>query len=261
MALVKFLGTAGARFVVARQLRSSAGTYIETGGLRVMLDPGPGTLVRCAKSRPPIDATALDAVILTHNHVDHSGDVNVLLDAMTAGGLKPGGALFAPRECLEGDDAVVLRYVRAGLDTIEVLGPDRAYRWKGLSFRTSARHRHAAETYGVKLDLDGATASFLVDTAAFPGLPASYAGSDLLVVNVVRATRARTGPDILHLTLDDARDLLREIRPRKTVLTHFGMTMLRAKPREAAAALGEELGLDVVAASDGMSLRIPEDLG
>ena len=45
---LKFLGTAGARHVVARQIRYSAGTYLRAGGRDIMIDPGPGTLVRCA---------------------------------------------------------------------------------------------------------------------------------------------------------------------------------------------------------------------
>jgi hypothetical protein len=40
------------------------------------------------------------------------------------------------------------------------------------------------------------------------------------------------------------------------VLTHFGMTMLRAKPWELAEALTEELGIEVLAARDGMTLEL-----
>jgi len=92
---IKFLGTAGARFVVARQLRASAGVFIKMKGSNIILDPGPGTLVRCAKSKPPIDIAALDAVILSHAHIDHTNDANILIDAMTGGGLKKRGILFA----------------------------------------------------------------------------------------------------------------------------------------------------------------------
>ncbi|UCB52854.1 MAG: hypothetical protein JSV10_01825, partial [Candidatus Zixiibacteriota bacterium] len=62
---IKFLGTAGARFVVTKQLLSTAGTWITLEGKNVLLDPGPGTLVRCARSRPPLDPTKLDAIILS----------------------------------------------------------------------------------------------------------------------------------------------------------------------------------------------------
>ena len=79
------MGTAGARFVVSKQLRSSAGTWCFLQGKNILIDPGPGTLSRCFTSRPGLDPEKLDAIILTHRHLDHSTDVNVLIEAMTRG--------------------------------------------------------------------------------------------------------------------------------------------------------------------------------
>ncbi len=252
---IKFLGTAGARFVVAKQLRSSAGTFIRLSGKNIILDPGPGTLVRMAKSKPAIDVTKLDAIILTHAHIDHSGDVNVLIDAMSEGGFKRRGMLFAPGECLEGEDPVVLRYHRSFLDDIVTLGPEGNYSFDGVRFSTSVGHDHGAETYGIIFDRQGRKISFMVDTRFFPKLLKSYADSDILVMNLVRLKPHKSG-EVLHLCLDDAREILSTIRPRKTVLTHFGMTLIQAKPWVIAEQLSEELGVDVTAASDGMVLDL-----
>ena len=41
-----------------------------------------------------------------------------------------------------------------------------------------------------------------------------------------------------------------------TILTHFGMTMIKAKPWEVASELEKELGLKVIAASDGMKIDL-----
>ena len=252
---IKFLGTAGARFVMARQLRYSAGTFLSLAGQRIMLDPGPGTLLRCAKSRPRIDPATLDAVILTHAHVDHSGDLSAVLDAMTAGGFRPRGRLFAPQECLEGRDAVVLAYLRKCVEGITVLGPHADYSLGPLAFGTSCRHMHPLETYGLKLRLAGGTLAFLVDTLFFEGLIEEYAGADVLVLNVVRAD-TRPSTTIMHLTVEDARRIIAAVRPRKAVLTHFGMTMLEAHPREIAQKMTDELGVEVIAASDGMTIEL-----
>src|SRR5512136_2058093 len=100
---IKFLGTAGARFVMIRQLRSSGGLWINCEGTNVLIDPGPGSLVRCAQSRPKFDPARLDAIILTHRHLDHSGDINVMIEAMTEGGFKKKGFVFCPADALEGD--------------------------------------------------------------------------------------------------------------------------------------------------------------
>lgn len=253
--LIKFLGTAGARFVVARQLRSSGGTFIRIAGKKLVLDPGPGTLVRLAKSKPTIDATKLDGIILSHLHIDHSNDVNVLLDAMTSGGLEKRGTLFAPASCLAGNDAVVLSYLRPYLDGIVTLEAATTYGIGALSFVTSVGHDHGTETYGVSFDQSGKKISFLVDTRYFPELVDSYVGADVLVMNVVRLQPHKSG-QVLHLCVDDAREILGQVKPRIAVLTHFGMTMIKAKPWVVAEELSRDLGLDVRAASDGMTIEL-----
>ncbi|MGB0384527.1 MAG: MBL fold metallo-hydrolase, partial [Ardenticatenaceae bacterium] len=145
---IKFLGTGGARFVMANQVRSSAGTYINMKGQRIVLDPGPGTLVKCAKSNPQIPINKLDGIILTHAHIDHSTDVNVLIDGMTKGGFKAKrGTLFAPRDALEGENRVVLRYLRDYLENIVILEPEQEYKLGDLEFSTSIPHDHGDETY------------------------------------------------------------------------------------------------------------------
>ncbi|TEB11974.1 MBL fold metallo-hydrolase [Pelotomaculum propionicicum] len=252
---IKFLGTAGARFVMAKQLRSSAGTFISMKGQNIMLDPGPGALVRLASSRPGIDVEKLDAIILTHAHIDHSNDANVLIDSMTGGGLNRRGVLFAPRECVHGEDPVILKYLRGFLEDIVILEENKEYRLGSLSFSTSARHLHAVETYGVKFGLDGLTVSFMADTRFFPELLQSYKGTDLLVINVVRHM-AHQNPRIMHLAMDDVRTIIAGLKPEKVFLTHFGMTMLKAKPWELARQLTVETGVDVTAASDGLTVHL-----
>ncbi len=252
---IKFLGTAGARFVVAKQLRSSAGVYIRMKGKNIILDPGPGTLVRCAKSKPAIDVTKLDAIILTHAHLDHSNDVNILIDAMTGGGLKRGGILFAPEECIHGDNAVVLPYLRDFAQDIVVLRHNQKYNIDRLSFSTSGKHQHQVETYGVIFDHYGRRISFMVDTKYFPDLIKDYEDSDILIMNVVRLTPHESGK-VMHLCIDDVKEILSRINPRKAILTHFGMTMLKAKPWVLANELSDELGTEVIAASDGMTIEL-----
>ena len=136
---IKFLGTAGARYVVAKQLRSSAGIFLHLKNKKIVLDPGPGTLVRCAASKPTIEVATIDAIILSHLHIDHTNDVNVLIDAMTEGGLKKRGVLFAPAECLQGENAIVLRYLRGFPQEIVTLQENSRYMLGDLSFSGSSR--------------------------------------------------------------------------------------------------------------------------
>lgn len=63
---------------------------------------------------------------------------------------------------------------------------------------------------------------------------------------------------IEHLSIEDVRHILKKTKPRLTLLTHFGMTMIKAKPWVVAAELEKELGLKVIAASDGMKINLEE---
>src|SRR5580658_5728384 len=106
-ASVTFLGTGGARFVVARQFRASGGMWMRFGDTQIHVDPGPGALVRALSNVPPFVPAELDAIVLSHKHLDHSADINVMIEAMTTGGFRPRGALVAPRDAFEGEPVIL----------------------------------------------------------------------------------------------------------------------------------------------------------
>ncbi len=254
---IKFLGTAGARFVMITQRRSSAGVLYCLGGFRLLVDPGPGCLVRCHASRPRVDPSKLDAVFLTHGHLDHAGDVNVMIEAMTEGGHDRRGTLFAPSEALDGDP-VVMRYVRSYLDRIEVLEAGKSWQLApGLRLSTPVRHLHSGEAYGLRIEKPGLCISHVADTSYFPELARHYAPCDVLIVHMVLyQVDAERKKRILHLDMADATRLIGEVRPRVAIITHFGMNVLQAKPWELAAKMSEETGVKVVDARDGMTFAL-----
>ncbi|MFH1655848.1 MAG: MBL fold metallo-hydrolase, partial [Candidatus Omnitrophota bacterium] len=103
---IKFLGTAGARFVMIKQLRASGGIWLSHKGTNLLIDPGPGSIVKCASSKPKLDPTNLDGIILTHRHLDHANDINVMIEAMTEGGFKKKGVVFVPSDALDADPVI-----------------------------------------------------------------------------------------------------------------------------------------------------------
>ena len=255
MAFIKFIGTAGARFVVMKQLRSSGGIWLSSGKTNLYIDPGPGALVRCLNSKPKLDPSTLDGILLTHKHLDHSGDVNVMVEAMTDGGFKKRGVLFAPGDAFE-EDPVVLKYLRGYVDQIEVLKENSEYRIGDVQFSTALRHRHRVETYGLNIRVGHHTISLISDTKFFPGLPDLYRG-EVFIIHVVRL-KPVVEDWIDHLSVEDVKTILRKAKPKLTVLTHFGMTIIKAKPWVVASELEKELGLKVIAASDGLKLDLEE---
>jgi len=247
---IKFLGTAGARFVMIKQLRASGGIWISYKGTNVIIDPGPGSIVRCAASKPKLDPTKLDGIILTHRHLDHSSDANVMIEAMTEGGFKKRGVVFCPSDAVN-EDTVILRHAEAFPERIEILKGNQAYRVDNFSFETSMKHIHPVETYGIKFNLSGTSVSLLTDTKYFRELENFYK-TDILIISVVFF---EPRPGIDHLCLADAEQIISAIRPKKAVLTHFGMTMLSAKPHIQAEKLSDKLGIEVLAAYDGMTIN------
>ncbi|MCM8770783.1 MAG: MBL fold metallo-hydrolase [Candidatus Omnitrophica bacterium] len=247
---IKFLGTAGARFVMIRQLRASGGLWISSCGKHILIDPGPGSIVRCASSKPKLDPSMLDAIILTHRHLDHANDINVMIEAMTEGGFKKRGIVFCPPDALE-EDPVILRHVRNFVERFEILEENTTYQVGDFKFSTGRRHIHPAITYGLKFKIKDTSVSLIADTKYFKELIDCYK-TDIIIICVVFY---EPRPGIDHLCLSDAEELIREIKPKQAILTHFGMTMLRAKPHIQAEELKHKLGIDVIAAYDGMTLE------
>lgn len=242
---ITFLGTGGARFVVTRQVLASGGAWLSFGNTQILLDPGPGCLVQATKRK--LDPFRLEAIILSHRHLDHSGDINIMIEAMTDGGMKKRGMVFAPADALN-QDPVILSYLRTCPEKIQVLTEGGHYEIGDITFETPIRHQHSVETYGFIFRTPRHTFSWITDTRYFDGLTHYYTG-ELLIINVVRL---KSGAPIDHLSFPEAKRIIEEVKPRIAILTHFGMTMWRAKPWELAKELTEETGISVIAARDGM---------
>lgn len=251
MGFIKFLGTAGARFVMIRQLRSSGGIWLQYKTTNIIIDPGPGSLVRCNSSKPKLDPTSLDGIILTHKHLDHSGDVNVMVEAMTEGGFRKKGILFAPRDAL-GDDGVVFNYLKGFPEKIITLKRGK-FSLGDIKFEASLKNFHSVETYGLKFFLDDKIISFISDTKYFDEIIRVYKDSDLLILNVVFYQKRK---EYEHLCLEEAIEIIKKILPQKAIITHFGMTMLRQKLFQLEKKIREETSLNIKFAYDGMNLEI-----
>jgi len=250
---IKFLGTSGGRFVLINQLRKTGGTWLSLDDTNLLIDPGPGTLTRCHASRPKLNPRDLDGIILTHKHLDHSNDVNLMIEAMTNGGWGKKGILFAPSDALD-DDPVVLHHFRKKVDKVIRLEENGEYQIGNISFKTPVKHVHAVETYGLDFLSKNNTISVISDTKYFEGLEKFYKG-DILIINLAMYERK---DHILHLDVKDAEKIISANKPKICIITHFGFTMIKAKPWEIAEKLSKKTGVKVVAASDGMQIDLDE---
>jgi phosphoribosyl 1,2-cyclic phosphodiesterase len=233
--------------------------WMRFGHTQIHVDPGPGALVRALSHVPPCNPRELEAIVLSHKHLDHAGDVNALIEAMTSGGFRRRGALFAPPDAFEGEP-VVLPYAQQFVQRLERLEPSAGpYHIGPVELRTSVAHVHAVQTYGLHFAYEALRVAYLPCGRYFDGLAADYArlAPDVLVVNVLRF---RDEMNVDHLTWEDARSIVSEIRPKVTVFQHFGTKMLEVGPQRLAQDLEDELGRRVIAAYDGLRLDVDTEV-
>ncbi|HNX81442.1 MAG TPA: MBL fold metallo-hydrolase [Candidatus Omnitrophota bacterium] len=247
---LKFLGTAGARFVMIKQLRASGGIWVSCAGTRILIDPGPGSIVRCSQAHPHLDPSLLDGIILTHRHLDHANDINVMIEAMTEGGFKKKGTVFAPSDAF-GDDQIILKHAVKFPEKIEIISGEKTFSVGEFTFRTSMRLVHPVETYGLRFKLGGTEIALLADTRYFEGVE-NFCRADIAIIPVV-FNQPRPGID--HLSFVEALEIIKRAKPGKTILTHFGMMMLKEDPASLAKKASKELGLSIYAATDGLAVK------
>lgn len=255
---ITFLGTGGARFMISSQILATGGLWLNLGGTEILIDPGPGCIVQATKRK--LKADKLSAIILSHRHLDHSADINIMVEAMTQSGFKRHGRLFAPADALE-TEPVIFSYLRNYLEGVEVLQEGKSYSVGNISFSTPLRHIHQVETYGMIFRTAEHTLSYIADTRYFDSLCQHY-GGQLLIMNVVflepRPPSDNPVTPTEHLSVPDAEHLIRELKPKVAILTHFGMSVWRAKPWLIAERMTEETGVKVIAARDGMKFDLSQ---
>jgi len=255
---ITFLGTGGARFMIISQLLASGGLWFNLDGTQILMDPGPGSIVQVTNRK--LNPGELSAIIVSHRHLDHSADVNVMTEAMTEGGYQKRGILFCPRDALE-TDSILHNYLRKSLEGIQYLEAGKSYTVGNISFTTPVRHIHMVENYGMIFKTQKHTIAYITDTRYFDELGSYYRG-DLLMLNLTfmrpRTIPEKPGMPVDHLSMPDAEKLIKEIKPKTAILTHFGMGVWRAKPATVAAELTEKTGIKVIAATDGMTYDLAE---
>ncbi len=229
------------------------------GQTQLHVDPGPGALVRALARVPPCNPRELDAIVLSHKHLDHSGDVNVMIEAMTAGGFRKRGAVLAPHDALE-EEPVVLPYAQRFVERVVALEPSSGpYRVGDVEIRTSIPHVHAGQTYGLHLAYGEMRVAYLPCGRYFEELADDYARYEphALIVNVLRY---RDRLDVDHLTWEQAWSIVERVHPKVAIFQHFGTTMLEHDPSVLAQDLEDELGVRAIAAEDGLLVDLDVEI-
>jgi ribonuclease BN (tRNA processing enzyme) len=225
---------------------AQSGYLVEGDGTRLLLDCGPGVLGRLREAHD--GWPTVDAVVLTHFHLDHWGDLVpwVWGTLFGAAGERP-----VPELWLAGSGREQLAYFarRLGWEGMfEEAFTLRAYR-DGTPFRVGALEvtpvsvpHYEVETYGFRVAHDGASLAYSGDSAPSARLVELARDADLFLCEATLDTAAGDGSPRGHLTVGEAVEAAREAGARRLVLTH--------RPAE----LGGTEGLEL--ARDGLELEV-----
>ena len=249
---ITFLGTGGGRVVVFRQLRHSGGMWLNLNGVNVLIDPGPGSLIRIfERGFDPLD---IDIFVLSHRHLDHVSDINAVIESATESTKKKKDLMIAPEDAINGEDPVILKYLRKGIKRYEYTETDKEIEYKNVKIKGLVKHIHkGADTYGLQFSSNDKKVVYVPCGRFYDDMLTGYPeGADLMIFNT---TFTHPVPKVDHLSASDVKKMLTKLKPKKAVITHFSVQMLKANPSEVAKKLTQETGVYTIAATDGLKLK------
>jgi ribonuclease BN (tRNA processing enzyme) len=215
----------GSGTVTPLKARNSSGLALATRDRLLLVDMGPGTIRRLCEA--DLDARAVDAILITHFHPDHTADLIAFLFASNYayGGLReseffivgPAGIkdLFNRMVALYG------HYIVPTGDrlTFVELSPDAPDSWVfgEISIRsTPAVHMYPCVSY--RIEAEGVSVVCSGDTDVGEGLALLARNADLLVCE-------SSFPDGMkvegHLTASEAGETARRAGVKRLLLTHM----------------------------------------
>lgn len=251
---ITFLGTGGGRFSAISQRRMTGGFRIDNlNGKNYHVDPGPGALVRTYQFG--FDPRNLDGVFVSHAHTDHYNDAEILIEAMTRGMTKEYGVVLGNKSVLDGYERWgpgISKYHQSQSKKY-VLEPNQVENINGCSVKGTKTVHGDPEGVGFQIDYRGFKISYTSDTGYFEDLHKYHEGADILIASVLRpGNKSIRG----HLCSRNFIELLKEVKPKLAIMTHFGLKMLSIDPIDEAKRITKESGVKTLAAFDGMSFEV-----
>jgi ribonuclease BN (tRNA processing enzyme) len=212
---VNVIGSSGT-FPVAG--RPASGYVVEQAGTRVWLDAGPGTFVNL-----PVDSYMIDAVVISHQHPDHSCDIFTAFHAWTyCPEPRRNVPLYAPQAVWDR----VSGYLDGGQGTRLTETFDFTPVWTGdrveigdlsISF---VEMDHSVPTVGSRWEAENRTLFYTGDTGP-KGEWRDWAREvDFMLCEAAYQERGE-GDYPHHLTSTEAGQIAREVGARSLALTHI----------------------------------------
>jgi ribonuclease BN (tRNA processing enzyme) len=196
--------------------------YLVEGEGRLLLDCGPGVLARLRA----IDGgwPKVDAVALTHFHLDHWGDLVPWIFGATFG---PGQGVPRPDLWLPPDGTERLRRYGDemsfserldGVFAVHEYEAGKPFRAAGFDVTALPLEHYSEQTFGLRVSNHTSTLAYSGDTGPSPNLAELARDADVFLceATLLEPETAERG----HLSEDEALDAFRASRARRLVVIH-----------------------------------------
>ncbi|MFH1285834.1 MAG: MBL fold metallo-hydrolase [Candidatus Micrarchaeota archaeon] len=256
-----FIGTGGGRVNLIKQFRGTGGFLIK-GSVNVYVDPGPGALLGCIKSG--VDVEKINVLVVTHAHIDHMNDAELMLEGMTHYTMKKQGIVVASANVLEGSenfDRSISRYHQGKVEKCVVgKSGDKIKLGENAELELTKVNHDDKSGFGFVLKMDGKKLGYTSDTEYEKGFGKQFAGVDYLIVNNLKPLDDGI-PD--HLSTKDSIEIIKEAKPKLAILSHLGMEFIKKPAEVEAEFVREKTGVETIAARDGMKIgeEVAEEKG
>ena len=193
-----------------------SGYLVENSAGRALLDCGPGVLsrLRAVEGWPRIDA-----IVVTHFHLDHSGDLAPWLWGHRTGPARdlPTPTLWLP----PGGHAELGRFAARFDETFHAqeYAPGETFDVAGFRIRPIEVDHYTEPTFGLRVENGDSVLAYSADTGPTPALAELARNADLFLCEATLDERGERHPRG-HLTAAEAAAAAAEAGARRLLLTH-----------------------------------------
>ena len=222
-----------------KRLRSSV--LIESGDKKIIIDAGPDFRQQMLRS----NVDSLDGIIITHEHKDHIGGLDDIraFNYQTKKAMDVYGSLRANEVIQREYPYAFSERKYPGIPEFNLITiSESEFSINGLKFTPISGLHYHLPVFGYRHE----NFAYLCDFSFIsPSEKEKLYGLDMLVLNALRKK-----PHYSHFNLDQALELIRDLKPKKAYLTHISHLMGLHVETE------KELPVNVHLAYDGLSIEV-----
>jgi len=230
--------------------RVQTGILVDVENFTALFDIGSGILHRLTQTGK--DLTQLDAVFISHFHIDHCSDFLPLCQCLWLLGYDRPLKVYAPptmKEWARGIFEVAFPYLREKIQVdMQYLQENDAIQAGPLSVSTCPTFHGKTETRAFRIEHNGKSILISGDTAPCREIVELGKGVDILIHECNWLDGST--PTGIHTTPSELTSIVEEIAPKKVVLVHTSPEVVKDKERvlnmvsrrtDAEVILGEDL--------------------